>query len=131
MVLAFKYNKHVLMTVISIIGTAMASGFPTTLLQLEVFGITVLGIMLAYIPKDFFFPSNSPHAKLNWRDYASATFMGISSGCSVWAASAFTASTLDWKSLCVTSASITSGYLFKLYKSCNQDDLNQLNLKQC
>lgn len=128
MLLAFKYNKKILMTFITIIGTAMSNGIPKNILQLKVFGIVVLGVSLTYIPKDIWFPSNSSHNTLSWRDYVSAGILGLSAALSEWTASAWLATVLDWQSLLTIVLSTIGGYLFKTYKSYNDTQLNQLQL---
>jgi hypothetical protein len=117
MTLKFTFNKKILMTIITIIGASMSYGIPTTLVQLEIFGIIVAGVAIPYIPKDIFFPSKSPDGKLYWSDYLSGAFVAISSALSSWGASAFTSTAIDWKAFITLIGTTTGGYLFKTFNS--------------
>lgn len=117
--LSFSYNKKVLVTIITILGTALTQGIPQTINQIKLFLCLVVGISLTYIVQDIIYPADSQYNTLNWRQYLTAFLMAVSAALSDWVGNVWDNTVLDWKSLLFLILTTSGTYLFKAYKSYN------------
>lgn len=91
--------KTLIMVAITALSGIVLNGIPSTTVQWEIAGITVLGTTLLYMGKNWLFPSVSIYGSLDLRDLISGVLVAISNGLSNYVAQATMDGPVDWNSL--------------------------------
>lgn len=106
--------KILIMTVVAFIATTFStSGFPETSDNWIVFGVTVIGIVITYISKNFLIPSTSATNTLNWMDLLGGLVVAIGATVSSFVAQITIGGSLEWKELGKLLIVVVLGYLSK------------------
>ena len=109
-------NKGLVTGLVTALGTVIfaffqENGFPATTTAWEILGIIVVLNGVQYAIKNAIAPSNSAYGTINLRDIISGLVLAVCNGLSVWAASAITSTTLDWKLLLSTAGGFAATYI--------------------
>lgn len=109
--------KGIIMTLLSCIVSAIATGIPTTAIAWEITGISVLGTMAVYVGQSFAFPSTSILNQWDLKDLIKGVLVTLGNGLSTWAASEITSTSVNWKNLLIGMGVMLLGYLSKQFKT--------------
>jgi hypothetical protein len=109
--------KGIVMTLITVLATALTTGIPSTLVAWELLGITTLGTVLTYVAKNAVFPSTSVLGTIDLKDLLSGVILSIGSGLSSLAADKITGSSADIKTIGSVMLTVAIGYLCKNFLS--------------
>ena len=106
--------KVLIMTIVAIIASAISTkGIPTDLVSWEVLGITILGSILVYVGKNFFYPSTSPIGTIDGKDLISGLIIAIGTGLSDFIAHGITGTSVNFSQLATFVITVIIGYLSK------------------
>lgn len=105
--------KIFIMTMVAFVATTFSTGIPESKDAWIVFGVTVLGIAITYIAKNFLIPSTSEAKTLNWVDLISGALIAIGAAISSFVAEIAVGGSLDWKELGKLLFVVVMGYLSK------------------
>lgn len=92
---------------------SLATNMPADNVAWSVFGITTLGTMIGYFAQSSLFPATSETGQLNGKDLLKGLLVALSNGLSTWAATGIEGTTLNWKTLLITTIGIFAGYILK------------------
>lgn len=102
------------MTVVSLLATFISSsGFPETAQQWYVLAITVAGVVITYVAKNWIAPSTSSLGGLNFKDMISGIVLAIGATFSSYIATLATSVDFAWDDLWKLTLSVLLGYFSK------------------
>ena len=108
-----KIANGLLITAITFLASTLVAGIPQSSTQLIVIGITLSGTLMGYLGQSYAFPSTSILGAVNARDFLKASFVGLGNLIATWGAAAATNTTIDWKGLVGSCATLVIGYFVK------------------
>lgn len=111
------FTKGLIVTIITILANSLAAGWPASALQYEILGITMAGSLLVYFGQSFILSATSAANSLNWLDMLKGALVAVGSALSSFAASAITATVIDWTVVLKLVASTFIMYLAKNFMS--------------
>lgn len=111
------FQKGLIVTIITILANSLSAGWPASGLQYEILGITMGGSLLVYFGQSFVLPATSVSNYLNGLDYVKGALVAVGSALSSFAASAITATVIDWTVVLKLVASTFIMYLAKNFMS--------------
>lgn len=106
-------KKGLIMTVITFLSAALATGFPVTNIQWIILTLVFLGTMLGYIGQSVLLPSTSVQGEINLRDIYKSLCISASTALSTFGAAAVTQTSIDWGEIAKNILILTAGYLVK------------------
>ena len=109
------FLKGLFMTAIVFIATSLSAGFPESLVQWQLLGITTLGTVLAYIGQAAIFPSTSVFGTMNLRDLLKGGILAVASFLSSVGATVITGTKIDWLVIGKSVFAVITAYFIKQF----------------
>ena len=108
--------KIMVMSMVALIATMISdSGFPGSGNEWIVFGVTVGGVIITYVAKNFLMPSSSDGNKINIMDIVSGLLLAIGTAITGFVANLATEDPMDWTALGKLIGVVVLGYFSKTF----------------